>query len=553
MNLLQEIKKYIFIILLAELCSSLAGQSERLIYHDIKTDPSGKIIPWYSPDPGKSYSHIVSLIWDFWDKMRRDINGTPYYMNHQIWDSATNDPRGIGGDQIQMALSSWRLLYQYSGNQRIRENMKFMADYYISNAFSTSDCKWPDIPFPYNTLVYSGKYDGDMILGKGFTQPDKAGSFGIELVRMYKMFSGERYPNITDDIYLETAVKIANTLAARTNIGDENNSPLPFKVNVFTGETGRLINDNRANGKAEFCTYTSNWTGTMELFLELCELGKGDTALYKTAFTRILNWMKKYPLKTNKWGPFFEDVPGWSDTQINAITFARFIMDHHEYFPEWKKDVEGIFNWVYKTLGNRKWEKYGVVVINEQTAYQIPGNSHTARQASAELQYVMLSGDTVRKQNAIRQLNWATYMVDADGKNLYPQAKIWLTDGYGDYVRHYLRAMSYCDDILPLGEDHIISSSSVVQQVDLGNRNEKNDSSGAITGRSEFILRYSVFDLSGTERILLAAKPSKVRVDKKILEEGKSTVHDSYEWKPLKNGGILTVHRINGNTVTIYY
>ena len=68
----------------------------------------------------------------------------------------------------------------------------------------------------------------------------------------------------------------------------------------------------------------------MELFLNLIELKAGDMQSYRNAFEIILNWMKNYPLKTNKWGPFFEDVPGWSDTQINAVTFAQFMMNHQD-------------------------------------------------------------------------------------------------------------------------------------------------------------------------------------------------------------------------------
>jgi hypothetical protein len=90
--------------------------------------------------------------------------------------------------------------------------------------------------------------------------------------------------------------------------------------------------------------------------------------------------MKKYPLQNNRWGPFFEDVQGWSDTQINATTFARFIMEHREYFPQWKQDVQSIFSWTYKTLGNDSWKKYGVTVVNEQTVYLNPGESHTSGQ-----------------------------------------------------------------------------------------------------------------------------------------------------------------------------
>lgn len=148
---------------------------EKLGYHKIKTDSNGHIIPWFHEDPGISFDHIVNLVWNFWDTMRRDMNGIPYYMNHQVWNQYFNDARGVGGDQFAMALSSWRL-YAYSGNMKVKENMKFIADFYLAHSLSPQHSEWPEIPFPYNTYVYSGVYDGDMIIGTNYTQPDKAGS-----------------------------------------------------------------------------------------------------------------------------------------------------------------------------------------------------------------------------------------------------------------------------------------------------------------------------------------------------------------------------------------
>jgi hypothetical protein len=341
-------------------------------------------------------------------------------------------------------------------------------------------------------------------------------------------------------VYHETAVKIANTLAKHTIDGDENNSPLPFKVNALTGEPGQLLSNTGDGSQTQLSTYTTNWTGTMELFLELIKMNKGDIVLYRSAFDKIMSWMKKYPLANNKWGPFFEDVPGWSDTQINAVTFAQFIMNHREYFPDWKNNVKSIFDWVYKTLGNRKWEKYGVVVINEQTAYMAPGNSHTARQASAGLQYIMLTGDTMGKENAIRQLNWATYMVDYDGKNRYLNDDVWLTDGYGDYIRHYLRAMAAMPELTPPDENHILFSSSVVQNVEYGERPNSN-----------VILRYTAYERAGTEKIYLTERPSKILVNQKEIFEIKDLTGEGFTWMPVNKGGVLTINRLNGNNVAI--
>ena len=515
-----------------------------LVFHEIKTDNQGFIIPWYDEEPGKAYDHVINLVWNFWDTMRTDMNGLPYYMNHQVW-RPSNDPRGLGGDQLNMALSSWRLLYMYSGNERVKENMKFLADYYLPHSLSPPTAKWPDIPFPYNTLTYSGVYDGDMVIGQGYAQPDKAGSFGIELVKLYKITGKENY--------LKAAIAIANTLAENTEEGDLDNSPLPFKVNVFTGETG-ILKNNRGDGSVVGkSSYTTNWVGTLELFAELENMGEGNTLAYKKAFDKIIDWMRKYPLMNNKWGPFFEDIPGWSDTQINAVTFARFMMQNPALFPEMETRVRGILDWVYETLGNKSWEKYGVVVVNEQTVYMTPGNSHTSRQAAAELLYASLTGDHTWYNNAVRQLNWATYMVDFDGKNCYPRDEVWLTDGYGDYVRHFLRAMAAEPTLAPSGANHILSSTSVVYQVgyapDLNKRLARDIPDNELETVKVF---YKTFDNSSTELIRMTAKPTKISIWNNVLEERKKLDKEGWIWTSMEKGGILRIRHDSGNTIKIF-
>lgn len=517
-------------------------QNDILIYHPIQTDKSGKIISWYDDNNGKSYNHIINIVWNFWDNMRMDMNGLPYYMNHQVWNQEFNDPRGIGGDQFAMALSSWRLYYAYSGNERVKANMCFISDYYLTHGLSPADSRWPNIPFPYNTYIYSGIYDGDMRSGRDIAQPDKAGSFGLELVHVFKITENK--------LYLDAARKIANTLVSKIKRGNINYSPLPFKVNVFTGQTALLRYHDFTGTWIDSAGYTSNWAPTLQLFLDLIELKSGDTAAYRSGFNLILNWMKSYPMKENKWGPFFEDVDWWSETQINAMTFARFIMEHRQYFQNWNGDVQRIITWVHSNFANDKWKKYGVIVTNEQTVYQTPGNSHSSRQAADELLYVSLTGDSSLFQNAVRELNWATYMVDFDGKNRFPQDEPWLTDGYGDYIRHYLRAMDAFPTLTPPDEDHIISSTSVIQQADYKqhlkkfiNLNFENADS------SKVILFYRAFDAKGLEKIKLRVKPSEILLDNKPMPENNSA--QGFTWKPMTGGGLLYIRRENGRSIIL--
>jgi hypothetical protein len=512
---------------------------DTIVYHQVHVDEKGKILSWYSPNPGRSYDYVLSRVWNFWKNMETDSNGQKYYMNHQVW-RMKHDRRGLGGDQIMMALSSWDLYYNYTGDTSLIDNMKYMADYYLLHSLTPSGSKWPNLPYPYNMNVESGVYDGDMILGKDYLQPDKAGSFGFELVKLYKKTGDEKY--------LIAAIEIANTLAARVQPGDSTNSPWPFKVNATIGEPGVIVLDQviwyegmdkdlkNKTKRTMHSTYTSFWTGTLELFMQLMDLKKGNTADYKKAFDIAFNWMKNYPAKTNKWGPFFEDVPRWSDTQINAITYAMFLMEHPELDPDWRITVKNIFQWVHKELGDKEFEKYGVITTDEQTAYRVPGNSHSSRQGSVELMYWEKTGDTSYIQNAVRQLNWATYMVDNDGKNFYPTNDIWMTDGYGDYVRHYLRAMAAAPQLAPENTDHLLRTSSIVKNISYAPQR----------------IYYTTFDQASEETFRLATKPKEIKISGDILKEASDLSSDRWTWHALDKGGILKIKKSKASQVEIF-
>jgi hypothetical protein len=490
--------------------------SDTIQYHTVRINKTdGSLLPWFSSDKGASFDTVLLLVWNFWDKMPVDSNGLIYYMNHQVW-KPEHDMRGLGGDQINMALSSWTLLYAYTGNNAILENMKYLADNYLERSLSAPTDAWPYLPYPYNTDIHSGKYDGDMRNGKGILQPDKAGNFGYELVNLYKM-TGEKK-------YLEAALRIGNTLSANLINGDSTRSPLPFRVNAKTGAPGSFLDNNGSGKKVAQALYTSNWAGTLMLFRDLMQLDSQKKSVYDKSFSIILDWMKAYPLKTNKWGPFFEDVPGWSDTQINAITFAMFILRNPDLFPDWKKDVKGIIDWTYKELGNNDYMKYKVEVMNEQTAYRVPGNSHSSRQASVELMYTKMSGDTSYTTNAIRTLNWATYTVAADGRNRYIRDDIWLTDGYGDYIRHYLRAMEAMPELAPSNKNRFLGTSSVVISIEY-----KPD---AIT--------YTTYDRA-TDLLRLTRKPASVTCDGIQLNKTDDPDAEGYIWKAMATGGVLQI------------
>jgi hypothetical protein len=465
-------------LLLIALAAPPFSPAEKIQYHEVKLDSTGRIVPWYGSGPSQAYDFVVRRVFDFWVNMRNCPNGIPLYLQHQVWAPDKDDPRGLGGDQIPMALSSWNLLYGYLGDERVRKNMMFMADYWLDHGFSIPSDTWPNLPFPYNTVLHSGVYDGDMRAGKGYLQPDKAASFAAELIVLHKMTGETRY--------LDAALKIADTLAARIQPGDGDNSPWPYRVNAASGE----VHKERHEGKVYLASYTANYEPALRLFTDLMALGRGSTRDYARARRMLIEWLRAYPLKTNKWGPFFEDIPTsvWSDTEHNADRMALYILEHPEWDPNWKQIVKGILDWSYGKFANKEYVKFGVVPINEQTCYLVPGNSHTSRHASVELAYCEKTGDCALKEDAVRRLNWATYTVDSDGKNRYIRDDNWLTDGYGDYVRHYLRAMAAAPELAPEDQNHLLRTSSIIQSIRYGDT-----------------IAYTKFDAASRERFKMGA------------------------------------------------
>ena len=153
-------------------------------------------------------------------------------------------------------------------------------------------------------------------------------------------------------------------------------------------------------------------------------------------------------------------------------------------------------------------------------------------------------------ENAVLELNWATYMVDFDCKNRFPGDEPWLTDGYGDYVRHYLRTMDAFPDLTTPKEDHILSSTSNIQQADYeGNLKKFFGLNFENIDNSKVKLFYRTYDVNGTEKIKLTKKPSEVLIENKPLTENK--IGEGYEWKSMKNGGLLTVRRENGRKIVL--
>jgi hypothetical protein len=147
---------------------------------------------------------------------------------------------------------------------------------------------------------------------------------------------------------------------------------------------------------------------------------------------------------------------------------------------------------------------WGANAVSEQILFMPKMGSHTSRYASVLALWHEATGDAAAKEKAFRSFNWATYMCRENGAvNVGPinEQTIWFSDGYGDYIRHFMAGLGAVPEWAPAGEDHLARSSSMVSSVSYL-REEVN---------------YQTFDDASTDVLRLSFSPRRVTADGKEL------------------------------------
>ncbi|SFK69603.1 Ig-like domain-containing protein [Methylocapsa palsarum] len=450
--------------------------------HAVMVDDTDKIVSWVS-NQDRAYDTVVSLAWDYLlNKVPNDPStGQPAYFSQSYLNPDTqqmagwpNNPAGMFSMLIESAMS----YYQYSGNYAVITLAQRLADQELTSGMTLSNDNWPNVQYASGdagSLTYHGASYGDSTGvgdGVGIIEPDKVGEFGIALIKLYEQ-TGKT-------AYRDAAIKDADALANHVRAGSSSQSPWPFRVNAQTGAIREQ--------------YSAHVISPIELFDELIRLNLGNVANYQRARTTAWNWMMTYPMINNAWSGYFEDVSVQGDTsntnQLNAMMTARYLLRNPQTDPNWETHVRGLISWVESTFGV---SQFGAFTIEEQQIFMFAMGSHTSRYAEVNALLYEKTGDVSAKEKAYRSFNWATYMarstgVVIDGPSVNNQ---WFTDGYGDYIRHFMIGMGASPDWTPIGQTHLLESSSVVSNITY--------TSSQIT--------YTTFDPSGIEEIEVASVP----------------------------------------------
>ena len=159
--------------------------------------------------------------------------------------------------------------------------------------------------------------------------------------------------------------------------------------------------------------------------------------------------------------------------------------------------------------------------------------SHTSRYASINALWYELTGDSEAKEKAFRSFNWASYMCRENGwVNVGPvDQSLWFSDGYGDYIRHFIAGMASVPEWAPDGQTHLLRSTSLITSVSY---------------RADGV-RYSARDASGSEVLKLNFKPTRILA----ASDGLMKEIPSTDWTIDPQLNVLKVSRRNAKDVYI--
>jgi hypothetical protein len=218
---------------------------------------------------------------------------------------------------------------------------------------------------------------------------------------------------------------------------------------------------------------------------------------------------------------------------------ARYLLEHPAADPDWKRHVAGLIGFVERTfvvdVPGEPAVQWGAPTVSEQSADMNKMGSHTARYASVLALWSERTGDVAAREKAWRAFNWATYMCRENGfVHVGPiDQGLWFTDGYADYIRHFMKGMGAVAEWAPDGESHLLRSTSTVRSV-------------AYTPAR---ITYETFDRGSEETLKLAFVPKRASAGGSVLPAGQADARGAPGWWWDAARKILRVRHAGGRVV----
>jgi hypothetical protein len=564
------------VLLLGTCFSSGAQQAQTYLnaqmpWHPANLDAQGKVLAWYEPEHNLGYDQFLRLDWGFLEhKVPIDtVTNVKVYLTAPIFDG--NTLQGISWQHnppstyahLMDSLVGW---YAYAADEDAVGVMREMLDYQLAHGTTPADWDWAGVPFATSCL--HDKEYGRCLQDLpreffGGIESDKIGELGLAYVLFYELTGDKKY--------LQAGIKCAGQLAKHVRVGDATHTPWPFRLDAHTGA---VVADEQYGGLV---------AASVRLFDELDHIGEGDVSSYKKARDTAWQWVLAYPMNKDsaawdKWSGYYEDVPKdtVNENDMDSIMTAYYILSQDDpatVDPHWQEDVGHLIDRSRALLGRGPF--FGAWAIDEQlrpdggvlgaasveTSYLPPGGAllrtygrgccsraglvcRTSNWAAINAMYYEKTHDAQAREDAFRSLNYSTYFAESDGKinccgadhNRSEPRNLWFEDGYSDAGRSFMWALGAIPEFAPIGQDHILRSTTVVQKVKYGRRS----------------VTYTTFSPAGAEVLRLSFKPTNITSGGVALAASELASAEGYMLRPLPGGDYdVHLHHLHSQQISI--
>jgi len=433
-----------------------------------------------------------------------------YLVTSQLQDDGSfMENQNNQGGNFYFAMESFKRYYAFFGDGRALDPCTRLIER-MRSYLTPSSWYWGNMPRTQDDTP-DGVYDD------AWGEPDKMSMVALGCIG-YALFTGKAE-------YYSFAEKIAERLFREITPGDSLHSPIPFRVDL---ETGEVIDP-----------YTSNWIFAVRLADELLKRGTSlDREKVSKARKTLLDWIISHPVKNGYWSGYFEDVhTGWYDNinQFSPLETARYFLEHSEEDSRYAPIAMDLISFVRDRFG--VVTRYGARSICEQDVCFSEMGSHTARYASVLAKAASLKGDASLMEEARASLCLASYSACnsfiGDSLAVNPTGigytNPWFSDSYFDYMTHFLYTFPFIPTLIPERGDHMFDSSCLIREIDYKKGN----------------ISYTPADKEGVQRLTVGFVPE-------VFQGGKPLPASQWSYGTyLGREGVLTVRHESGETISI--
>ncbi len=363
-------------------------------------------------------------------------SGYPVYFYATFIDSAYKPYKNelIPCTQLGMGILSYLKYWEYTGkgDSTALKYAVRMGEFLIKEASTLNVGLYPLFPRStgnHEEIPLTRSSQGDAKYGDQVIEPDKGGIAGYAYLQLFEKTGNE--------IWKERARQVATILAKNMREGTVMQAPWPFRVDVVSGK------------------YWGERNGNMVYILRLWDgLAEQGCSEYVESRSKLWHWIKEIQLKApesraqSHWIQFFEDMTEEDNRNSWApLEMARYLIEKKEKIdPEWKNLAQQCIDFAMKYFAIQM--PGGVTLMGEQDSDLRPwGGACSKLGGVAALFYAAGGGDRYR-EIALRNLNWVTYFIDADGG---PAAMCdlkqwrkgsWQEDCHTDVVHNFVDALN---------------------------------------------------------------------------------------------------------------